>query len=188
MDSSTIFGVIVGGLISWWLTRHYYKKSNVELRGSLDTLTKKLASKDTLEEYERMLENSEWVKEYEGIEAIYVCKLNPTFQFDMKGEGDDFFEKWMSVFPDRNGKAYDLKLRIGGVTVKVLRFISADGGRYTVPLPEVYLNNEKQEFVWRKNSLEYKISDIIGNYYRYKTLEEVSKFVKVDLITEQRYA
>ncbi len=186
--SSLLISAALGGIISWWLTKHYYIKANNELEASLDKMTRKLSSKDTLEEFDRLLTQAEWEKNYEGSEPVFVCKAKPTFQFDMRGESEDFYEDWMKVLPDKNGKAYDLNIKINGVIVKTLRFISADGGRYTVPLPEVYLSDGKQEFLWRKNTLAYKVATVVDNFYRCHSLEEVGQFVGVDVITEQRHA
>jgi len=177
----------LGGVISWWLTKHYYIKSSKELEENLDEVTRKLSSQETLEEFERLLEQSEWEVDHQGMEPVYVCRAKPTFQFDMKGEGDDFYEDWMKVFPDKNGKVFDLNLKINGITVKTIRFISADGGKYTLPLPEVYLVDDEQAFVWRKNTLGYKVAAVIGNFYRCGSLEEVGRFTGVDVYTDQRH-
>ena len=185
---SLLISAALGGFISWWLTKHYYIKSNRELEASLKKMTRQLSSQDTLEEFERLLSQSSWEKNHEGSEPVYVCKSKPTFQFDMKGEREDFYEDWMKVLPDKNGKAFDLNLRINNTIVKTIRFISADGGRYTVPLPEVYLSNGKQAFAWRQNTLAYKVATVIDNFYRCDSLVEVGKFVGVDVFTEQRHA
>ncbi len=185
---SLLAGAGLGGIISWWVTIHYYVKANKELEDSLSAQTQKLANPETLEEFEKLLVQAEWETNYEGQELVFVCKSKPTFQFDMPGEREDFYEEWMKVFPDKNGRAFDLNLKIQGTIVKTLRFISGDGGRYTLPLPEVYLVNGKQAFVWRKNSLAYKVASVIDNFYRSDSLEEVGQFVGIDVITEQRHA
>lgn len=186
--SSLLAGAALGGIISWWITKHYYEKANKELEDSLSRQTRKLANQDTLEEFERLLVQGEWEQNYEGQEPVYVCKSKPTFQFDMPGEREEFYEDWMRVFPDRQGKSFDLNLKIQGTTVKTLRFVSGDGGRYTLPLPEVYIFEGNQAFVWRKNSLGYKVASVIGNFYRSSSLEEVGQFVGIDVITDQRHA
>jgi len=186
--SSLLAGVAIGGIVSWWIAKHYYEKANKELETSLSKQTKKLGNKDTIEEFEKLLVQTEWEKNFEGLEPVFVCKSKPTFQFDMPGERDDFYEDWMKAFPDKKGKAFDLNLKIQGTTVKTLRFISGDGGRYTLPLPEVYIIEGKQAFVWRKNSLGYKVASVIGNFYRKSTLEEVGKFAGIEVISEQRHA
>ncbi|MFT6288374.1 MAG: hypothetical protein ACJA09_003134 [Alcanivorax sp.] len=170
------------------LTKHYFDRANKELADSLATQTRRLENQETLEEFAKLLSQAEWEKNFVGQDPVFVCKSKPTFQFDMLGEREEFYEDWMKVFPDRNGRAFDLNLKIRGTTVKTLRFISGDGGRYTLPLPEVYLVDSKQAFVWRKNSLGYKVASVIGNFYRCDSLEEVGRFVGVDVITEQRHA
>jgi len=183
---SLVISAMLGGVISWWLTKYYYIKSNNELESSLKKMTRNLSSLDTLEEFECLLSQSEWDKNHEGSEPVFVCKAKPTFQFDMRGEREDFYEDWMKVLPDKNGKAFDLNLKINGTIIKTMRFVSADGGRYTVPLPEVYLSNKKQAFAWRKNTLAYKVASVIDNFYRCNSLDEVGKFVGIDVFTEQR--
>lgn len=188
MEISSLFvGSALGGFFSWLITKYYYDKANKELEKRFSKQAKKLVTKDTLEEYEKLLVQSEWEKNFEGQEPVFVCKLKPTFQFDMSGEREEFYEDWMKVFPDEKGTVFNLNLKIQGTTVKTLRFISGDGGRYTLPLPEVYLFQGKQAFVWRKNSLDYKVASVIGNYYRQNTLEEVGHFVGIDVITEKRH-
>ena len=185
---SVFLGVGLGGFVSYLLTRHYYHKANTDLKTRIDKLSRELEGRETLENFEKLLDTEEWEKEYHDNEPVYVCRTSPTFQFGISDENEDFYEDWMSVFPDRNGYAYDINLEIRGTTIKSLRFVSTDGGRYTLPLPEVFLVNENQEFVWRKNSLGYKVAMVIGNFYRCETLEEVGQFVRVDVVTDQRHA
>jgi len=73
-------------------------------------------------------------------------------------------------------------LKINDSTVRVLSFISLDGGRYLVPLPRKVMIDRKPVYCWERNSLDFKVGKIIGRYYRYTSIEETARFLGVEIL------
>ena len=95
----------------------------------------------------------------------------------------EFGERWTKVFPDQNGSSYSVFLKIQGIVVYQLQFVSLDGGRIFVPMPEIRpVGNSTVEYFWHLGSLEIKVARIIGNYYIHKSLEGVAKVTRVALV------
>ncbi|NTX08010.1 hypothetical protein [Myxococcus sp. CA040A] len=46
-----------------------------------------------------------------------------------------FNEPWLNNFPDKTGHRYDVHVMYGGSRLHTFLFVSADGGRYMLPLP-----------------------------------------------------
>ena len=176
-----IIGAILGGIPSWFISWHYAKKSNEELIVSLKRQTNELSSSSSFNNFERMLRNSEWRKEFINEEECWVCERDNTFQIHKGDDRRPFRERWTEVFPDQNGSMFEVHLKIQGTTIKSYHFISGDGGRYTLPLPELVVVDEDPSYHWNIDSVEAKIAEIIGNFYRYNTLAEVAAFTKVNL-------
>ena len=182
MDIITlIVGAVLGAIPSWFISRSFALRSSIELDKKLKEQTKQINSTATLVNFERLLETSKWVKEYINNEEIWVCEENRTFQLKIGDDDRKFHEKWTEVFPDPYTTMFHIHLMVQGVTIKSLPFISADGGRYTLPLPELVVVNDEPAFYWSPNSIEYKIAEVIGNFYRYGSLKEVANFTKIQL-------
>ena len=128
-----------------------------------------------------MLRSSKWRNEHIGHSEVWVCEDNNTFQIHQCDDDRDFSETWTKVFPDQSTKMFHINLMIGSTIVKSLPFISADGGRYTLPLPELALINGSQSFHWSPNSVEVRVAEIIGNFYRYSSIKAVAEFTKIEL-------
>jgi hypothetical protein len=185
---SLIVGAIVGAIPSWFISKSFSDESSKELETQLNNHASKIESATTFNSFERMLRTSNWKKEHIGHGEIWVCEKNNTFQIHMCDDDREFKESWTSVFPDQNTTMFHVNLTIGGTIVKSLPFISADGGRYTLPLPELAVIDGKPSFFWSSNSVEVRVAEIIGNFYRYGSLGEVAEFTKVELHTVTKNA
>lgn len=183
---SIILGAIIGFITSWIITAYFYKRSGKDVEKKLDRQTDKLSSLPTLNNFEKMLRTSEWDCEEINHEEVWVCKKNRHFQFKRSEDRMPFREKWTSVFPDQNGAMYQIHLMISGSIIKSFRFISGDGGRYTLPLPDVAIVNGEQVFCWYKDELDSLIAEVIGSFYRCNSLAEVARFTKVELVAGKR--
>jgi hypothetical protein len=142
----------------------------------------------SLRNFERFLEQSDWDEGDVEETRIWICADDALFQIVVdfgSDEADEFIEPWTRKFPDaESGKAYPVKLNIGGVTIKRLFFISVDGGRYFVPRPKIkgLDANGKQEFVWTKDSLEFKLSKFISKFYHiHPTIEEFATHCGIEI-------
>ena len=60
------------------------------------------------------------------------------FQIEIGGRDREFSEEWTRRFPDKMGSsAYPVGLKVQGVEIKELTFVSCDGGRIFVPMPKI---------------------------------------------------
>jgi hypothetical protein len=75
-------------------------------------------------------------------------------------------------------------LRVAGATIKQIYFISLDGGRYFVPMPEIRpLPNERRSFYWERNSLLYKVGKLVSTFYHpHESLETFAGRQGIEII------
>ncbi|KPZ70357.1 hypothetical protein AN944_02429 [Shewanella sp. P1-14-1] len=175
-------GWILGIISSWVIAKIFAKQSSSELESKLTKQTTKLNSATSFINFERMIRSGKWQREDIENDEVWVCESNNLFQFKRSEDREPFREKWTSVFPDQNGSRFHINLMINGIVVRSLPFVSGDGGRYTLPLPDLELMNEEQVFIWYRDDIDVLIAEIIGNYYRYNSIEQVAKFTKVELV------
>ena len=145
-----------------WLVRSKFGKRD------LNTFVKFLSSNN----WEKVSDNPEkWIFMEDNSFAIEVGEQTTN---------EKFSEQWIEPFPDKNTKSKEVYLKINGERiVKPLLFVSADGGRYFIPLPKIGEAYGKRYYYWQKDSLDYKVCNIIGDFYREKNLEGVGKFCGV---------
>jgi hypothetical protein len=146
----------------------------------------------SLANFERLLETSEWDEVIDGNRKILLCADDMFFQIVIDWDSrEDFAGEWTRPFPDsKSTKKYPVKLTIAGVTVKVFYFISVDGGRYFIPMPdigEVHTNKsgefESREFIWKRDSLIFKVAEIISEFLGiYSSLEAFATHTGIKII------
>ena len=102
----------------------------------------------------------------------------------MQGEKSrSFTERWTKVYPDPNSSASPVYLRIGGNVIKELTFITLDGGRIFVPLPDLKsIDEDTVEYFWNLQSLEAKVCNIIDEFCIYESLEGVAARSKIKVV------
>lgn len=176
-----IVGALLGAVPSWYTSKYFAEESSKDIDQKLNKQTGIIESATTFNNFEKMLRSSNWVKEHINNNEVWICEKNNTFQIHINEDLRSFKEKWTSVFSDQNASMFYINLTINGIIIKSLPFISADGGRYTLPLPEVDFFENQPGFYWSPNSVEVKIAEIIGNFYRYKSIKEVAEFTKIKL-------
>jgi hypothetical protein len=183
-DFLTFFaGTAIGGLLSWIITHRYYVKSGADQKAELTKLQAALKPRNTLSDFEYLLRTSTWTKSTIGHTEIWMADADNTFQIEQGETNREFRERWTTVYPDPNSTAYPVYLKINGIAIKELTFISMDGGRIFVPMAEVRLDaTGTPEYFWNLNSLEVMVCRIIGSYYIYKTIEGVARTSKVVLV------
>lgn len=176
-------GAAIGGLLSWLIAHIYYVKSGGDQKFELGKLQEVLKSRNTLSDFEDLLRNSAWTKSFIDEAEIWMADANSTFQIECGENTGEFKEVWTSVYPDPNSTACSVYLKINGVTVKELKFISMDGGRIFVPMAGVRFNDEGEaEYFWNLNSLEILVCRVIGSYYIYESIEGVARASKIALV------
>lgn len=179
---SLILGSLIGGLISLLITNYYAKKSSQETKQLIGELAHGIKASNTLKYFEVLLVSSNWKKEFINHREVWIAEDNTTFQIQSGDKGDEFGESWTEMYPDQTTLKYPVYLKIDNSIVKELDFISLDGGRIFVPIPDQTIKDDKTRYLWNINSLEVKVCKVIGKYYIYKNLVGVAKMSKVELV------
>lgn len=169
--------------MSWLITHRYYIKAGEDQKHELEQLSAKLRTKNTLADFEKMLESSKWSNEVIDGSEVWIAENDNTFQISQGERTRDFQERWTTVYPDGNSSGYPVYLKINNNIVKELTFISVDGGRIFVPIPELRpVSKNDVEYFWNMNSLEIKVCKIIGTYYIYEDIYGVAKRSRIALV------
>lgn len=120
---------------------------------------------------------------------VWVCAEDANLQLVIdEGSKEPFSEAWIKRIAiygyanmDKSEFAYkySVYLSLAGIPIYQLIFVSLDGGRYFVPLPQIRQSEKAlvsqeadPEFFWQRGTLAYKVAQIIGKYYRFESLEE----------------
>jgi hypothetical protein len=159
-------------------------KAGEDQRRELSRFAEGLRSKNTLRDFEQMLENSTWSKTVIDHTEVWLADTDNTFQIERGERSKDFSERWTTVYPDPNSSAHPVFfLRVAGSVVKEITFISMDGGRIFVPMPDIRpLGPGTVDYFWNLQSLELKVCRVIGDYYIYETLEGVACTSRITLV------
>ncbi len=124
---------------------------------------------NSLERFEVLLDDpSLWNEEHIDDNQLWICASDSGFRIvpAWNEKHQEYSEPWTKGFPDPHCSRYRVHLMIAGQSVKEVFFISLDGGRYFVPMPEVrLLASGGVEYYWNKHSLEMKLFQIVGNLY-----------------------
>jgi hypothetical protein len=178
-----VAGAAIGGLLSWLITHAYYKRASRDQAAAFDQLSRKLSPKNTLTDFGKMLEESTWAYEAIDDSEVWIAELDNTFQIARGERTRDFRERWTDVHPDRNSAAYPVYLKINNNIIRELAFISVDGGRIFVPMPQSRPTSEDEvEYFWNMHSLEVKVCMVIGSYYIYNDIRGVAKRSHIALV------
>lgn len=178
-----VAGVAVGGLLSWLIAHRYYVRTAKDQRRELSRLAEGLRPKNTLRDFEQTLENSTWSKTVIDHTEVWLADTDNAFQIARGERSKDFKERWTTVYPDPNSAAYPVFLKIAGNVVKEITFISMDGGRIFVPMPDIRpLGPGTVDYFWNLQSLEVEVCRVIGDYYIYKNLEGVARTSRITLV------
>lgn len=151
--------------------------------------------KSQLETFEDYIAHKNWnEREIDG-DTVWICESDNLYQILKRNDYDEFSEPWTQVYPDKNGSGkYSVDLVYAGTIIERFTFIYCDGGRISVVMPELYIAPEHRvpnkdwddktdyrEFFWEKNSLKYKLMQLIGSFYIYNTPEGVAKHSDIQI-------
>lgn len=176
-------GAVIGGLLSWLITHLYYVKASGDQSQQLGKLSESIKPKGTLRDFESLLEKGRWKKELINQSEVWMSEEDNTFQIERGEWRREFRERWTDVYPDANSSAYPVYLKINNNIIKEITFISLDGGRIFVPMPEIRpANNDGVEYFWNMGSVALKVCGVIGEYYIYKDIKSVAKQSKITLV------
>ena len=73
-----------------------------------------------------------------------------------------FREPWTTHFPDPAARSYVIEVRYGTTLLRQVTFVSCDGGRYSLPLPQI---NARGDFEINRNSLAWRIMQLYVQYF-----------------------
>ena len=179
-----VLGVALGGLLSWGITHRYYKKAGDDQRKELDDLKAALRSKNTLADFEERLVSDKWSKTHVGQREVWMCDADNTFQIHESDDNRPFNEQWTNGFPDPSSTASEIILKIGPTVIHEVTFVSLDGRRIFVPMPELRGRGDSDDvqFVWSRSSLELKLCSVIGQYYIYDDLAGIARRTDVRIV------
>jgi len=145
--------------------------------------------KSQLETFEDYIATKDWTEQELDGGTVWICESDNLYQIQSRGDYDEFTEPWTQVYPDSHGSGkHSVDLVYNGTIIKRFTFIYCDGGRISVVMPELYIapeyripnkdSNDKadhREYFWEKDSLKYKLMNLIGTFYIYNTPEGVAK-------------
>ncbi len=178
-----IAGLVIGVPTSWIITHRYYVKSGSDQKAALNDLASVLQSGNTLERFEALFRNSHWTKLLIENRETWVCNLDNTFQIVQGDRERGFNEPWTDSLPDPNASVYQVCLKIGATIIKELHFISADGARIFVVMPEIGLDSHRgRYFFWNKDGIGVLVTNIVGNFYIYETLDGFAARSHIDIV------
>lgn len=108
---------------------------------------------------------------------------HPEFTINRDPESKEWSreEPWMRRYhlADKTTSSCMVYLSVNGQVMHSEEFISLDGGRYFVPLPKVKHGENENDNIYFYTDMQRRISRIIGNYYRFDTLEEFIKAFEI---------
>jgi hypothetical protein len=135
---------------------------------------------------------SYWEKRMIDNWPVYFYSLDNNYKIEQSQDSHKTWtatEPWMDIFPDQRVSEYKVYLKYSDSKIKELIFVSCDGGRYFIPLPNKRLfeerinkDNAKFEYYWVKSSVEYLVGEVIGEFYRQNNMQEVAKICKIKIL------
>lgn len=105
-------------------------------------LVNKAPKHDEFAKWRSLLKNGQWseqvISDEHGNKTVWTSVDDPTFQIEDPHliAAEKFSQPWSEGFPDPQTSSYHVNLNISGATVMQEKFVSLDGHRYFVPLPE----------------------------------------------------
>jgi hypothetical protein len=185
---SLILGAVTGGVLSWWVTDAYYRRSAKDLKVELQHQIAELDRRDTLTYFEQMLERGRWQEDRIGDRPTWICSERSTFKIVQNDDYQDFEEEWTNRAPDRTAHMMTVQLKINDSAVAEVLFVTLDGGRYLVPLPRKRVISGRISYFWESDTLPFKVGRVVGRYYRHANIEEAAKFLNVEIVRAHEIA
>lgn len=135
-------------------------------------------------------DKDQWEKRTIDEQTIYFYREDNNYKIEQDYNSRSVWERrepWMSKFPDGHISQYRVYLKYGETKIAELQFLSCDGARYFIPLPERRFPDEGSssdniEYYWVKNSLYFQVGEIIGDFYRQEDLASVAGFCGIEIL------
>ena len=99
---------------------------------------------------------------------------------------DDFQEKWVEIFPDKSASSHYIDIFYNGMVVFRIPYVTVDGGRCYLPLPERDFDENKKEIVKLKTPKnEYNFIKLVNSFLRdYTRYDDYLKRAKIEICNE----
>lgn len=174
-----IFTVFLISIILYLVKIYFQSKQSIKNNRHLENFAKYLNNK------------SLWDKRHIDHNDIFFYRNDNEYKIESAQDAHKTWttkESWMEIFPDPHILEYRVYLKYGETKIYEMLFVSCDGGRYFIPLPSKRLLNPYSskkpifEYYWVKNSLEYQVGEIIGEFYYQNNLDEVATFCKIKIV------
>ena len=148
---------------------------------------------DSFATWKSHLTNGQWSKDglstEQGFKTVWTSLDDVSYQIEDPHlvEVENFSEPWAKGFPDSHASSYNVNLNVSGVTVKQVLFVSLDGSRYFVPIPDIRSINDGGEsakftYYYDHTSLKYLLGNVVGTYYYLKNLKEFAALQGIEII------
>ena len=146
-------------------------------------------TKNKLLNFDYNVSHWKWRKELIYNKTVRICENNPHYQIWIWDDDRPFSEPWTNVYPDNqwNSKC-SIELVNNWIIFKTIPRVFCDWQRIWVPLPqqEVIKNkdnidNDERIYFRNKNSLEYKLGKLIGEFYIHKNMEGISQMSWIEI-------
>lgn len=173
----------LGALAGFLISRYYYQRSKEDSGSAEAKREAKENWRRSSNYFEHMLTASAWEKNYLNDTVTWTCPKDVTLKILVPDSTDDFVEPWTERYPDKRGRRIDVQLKVNDSTIAELLFISLDGGRILVPMPRRVVTDGVQIFFWERDSIEFKVGQVIGHYYIYNSIEGVAKISDISILS-----
>lgn len=131
---------------------------------------------ENLDHFLYKINNSKWRKESFDHHETWICEDNNLYQIKRGDREGEFTEKWTQVYPAKFGSGlYHVALEIKGIKIKEVSFVYMDDGRIEVPLTQQDFSKDVTVYYWIRDSLEFSLGKLIGDFYIYKNMDGVAK-------------
>lgn len=142
------------------------------------------APERTFQRFAELLDHAKWLKGFIDKQEVWTCEDDVLYQIAIGMDGDEFDEEWTRGFPDPTCSRLPVYLKVDGAVVRELTFVSLDGGRYFVPLPEIRtVSPEERSFYWDTTSLEFRVGRLVGHLHlQDETLETFANKRGIEII------
>ncbi|MDP2151612.1 MAG: hypothetical protein Q8K13_18420 [Parvibaculum sp.] len=140
--------------------------------------------------FKKYLKNPKDWQKFKGTEmhlSIYRHKKYPNFQIIIDWDRpvvENYQEKWIRDYPDKeNNASYYVRLEANAMLLEKELFVLLDGGRAFIPSPRWSLENNEQ--VYRYDTIQIQLANIIGEYSWEKDIYKFASQQKKPILIEK---
>ncbi len=129
-------------------------------------------------------DQTSWEKRSIDNSSVYFYTKDENYQIEIPDDYDINHGNslgWSQVFPDTLAYSYVVNLKHGGSTIKQVRFINCDGGRYFLAKSDQEATDGKLEYYWDSSAIQYKVGMIISRFDLYPSLEHVAGLCSITI-------